>query len=86
MNEQNRLCRSQRDITKCNSIMFAQINATDRHLFRTPGEQTIFEGKMVDVQCGMIRHYYRRMDASTKARAKKILKHIVNKQTLSLKL
>lgn len=64
--------------------MFAQINVTDRHLFRTPGEQTIFEGKMVDVQCGMIRHYYRRMDMTTKARAKKILKYIASKQTVSL--
>jgi len=66
--------------------MFAQINATDRHLFRTPGEQTIFEGKMISVQCGMIRHYYRRMDTTTKARAKKILKHIASKQTVSLRL
>jgi len=66
--------------------MFEQINATDRHLFRTPGEQTIFEGKMQVVQCKMIRHYYRRMDATTKARSKKILKHIADKGAVSLKL
>lgn len=66
--------------------MFAQINSTDRHLFRTPGEQTIFEGKMVNVQCCMIRHYYRRMDTPTKARAKKILKYIASKQAVSIRL
>jgi len=86
MNEQHRLCRSQRDITKCNAIMFEQINVTDRHLFRTPGEQHIFEDKMRDVQCKMLRHYYRRMDATTKARAKKILKNIADKGTVSLTL
>jgi len=66
--------------------MFEQINTTDRHLFRTPGEQHIFEDKMRDVQCKMIRHYYRRMDATTRARAKKILRNIAVKGAVSIKL
>lgn len=83
MVEERKLCRSKRDINTCSSIMFAQINVTDRHLFRTTGEQTIFEAKMLDVSRNMIRHYYRRMDKTTKARAKRTLKDIADKEAVS---
>lgn len=80
------LYRSKRDKTKCNNIMFAHINMTDRHLFRTPGEQALFEGKMREVTRQMIRHYWRRMDKRTRERARKTLSYIAEKQSPGLKL